>query len=96
MNNRLIYSLMDLPKRMRRLRSLRLEVFAIASVVKIRLLHHRIDAFFASEVLKEKANIKAIIKLLSSNNENTLVSALTTLFYLSDDPLSHSCICYFS
>lgn len=35
-------------------------------------------------ILSDKSNVKHIVKQLSSTNENTVVSALTTLYYLLD------------
>ena len=46
----------------------------------------RLDPFFARQVLENKANLHPILRLLSSTNENTLVSALTTLYYLCEYP----------
>lgn len=50
-----------------------------------------IDDFFANVILEDKGAMKSIIKLLSSSNENTLISTLTTLFYLCDLESSHKC-----
>ncbi|KAK8789497.1 hypothetical protein WA588_001380 [Blastocystis sp. NMH] len=44
------------------------------------------DPFFAHRVLENKANFHPILRLLSSTNENTLISALTTLYYLCEYP----------
>lgn len=45
-----------------------------------------IDNEFALHILSDKSNLRAIVRLLSSTNENTVTSALTTLFYLCDYP----------
>ncbi|OAO13210.1 armadillo repeat-containing protein 7 [Blastocystis sp. ATCC 50177/Nand II] len=42
------------------------------------------DDGFAAVILSDKSNVKHIVKQLSSTNENTVVSALTTLYYLLD------------
>ncbi|CBK20458.2 uncharacterized protein [Blastocystis hominis] len=41
---------------------------------------------FSELVVSEKANLKNMIRLLSSTNENTLISAMATLYYLMDYP----------
>ena len=45
-----------------------------------------IDDFFVSILLQDKSTLKDVIHLLSSTNENTVISTLTTLFYLCDHP----------
>ena len=42
---------------------------------------------FLDILLSEKGNIKSIIHLLSSTNENILISSMATLYYLIDTPL---------
>lgn len=56
------------------------------------ILFELIDDFFSEVILEDKAAMKSIIRLLSSTNENTLISTLTTLFYLSDFESSYKCI----
>lgn len=45
-----------------------------------------VDPAFSELVVSEKANLKNMIRLLSSTNENTLISAMATLYYLMDYP----------
>ena len=59
--------------------------FVIVLVV-VAHLHVDIDHEFALHILSDKSNIQAILRLLSSTNENTVISTLTTLYYLCDYP----------
>ena len=45
-----------------------------------------VEPGFAKQIVEDKATRSSIIRLLSSPNENTLISALTTLFYLLEYP----------
>ena len=51
-----------------------------------------IDPAFSELVVSEKANLKNILRLLSSSNENTLISAMATLYYLMDYPQGLTCM----
>ena len=52
-----------------------------------------VDPAFLDILLSEKGNIKSIIHLLSSTNENTLISSMATLYYLIDTPLGLQRVC---
>ena len=53
--------------------------------------YERVDSEFAKQLVEDKESRLSIVRLLSSANENTLVSALTTLFYLLEYPQGISC-----
>lgn len=76
---------MDYRKKIVLSKNMLLGEFVIVPVV-VAYLCIDIDHEFALHILSDKSNIQAILRLLSSTNENTVISTLTTLYYLCACP----------